>query len=214
MELPHALLDRLERAAAPLGVGVVGDEARTPPSSVCSSVIATRLRRARAARPARAARAGSCRARCSRSCRCSAPLEVELEARCRARSPTGRRAPAAPGAKPWSRSTTGSSANERSRSSRIVARCCASAVSMISRASSGRSLESECSAPSSIRAMPGELLHRAVVQEEREPPPLVLLGGDQPSRATSSVTSRAVSRSSLREARSRQPASGCRPRAS
>ena len=38
---------------------------------------------------------------------------------------------------------------------------------------------SEPRAASSISAMPGERLHRPVVELQREPAPLLLLGGDQ-----------------------------------
>src|SRR4051794_2521238 len=58
------------------------------------------------------------------------------------------------GSKPWSRSTTGSSANERSRSSRIVARWRSSAEESTLRASSSLPTSIECSAASSISAIP------------------------------------------------------------
>ena len=84
------------------------------------------------------------------------------------------------GPKPWSRRTTGSSANERSRSSRIVARCRSSAL----RSTRGRLLGPAAFDRVGDRVEhqrdPRERLHRPVVEEERDPPPLVLLGGDQP----------------------------------
>ena len=58
------------------------------------------------------------------------------------------------GAKPWSLRITGSSAKERSRSSRIVSRCRSSAIAMIARASSVLPSAIECCAASSIRAIP------------------------------------------------------------
>ena len=51
---------------------------------------------------------------------------------------------------------------------------------MISRASSDAPVSQRVQRPVEHQRDPGELLHRPVVQEEREPPPLVLLGGDQP----------------------------------
>src|SRR3954454_19977086 len=58
------------------------------------------------------------------------------------------------GAKPWSRSTTGSRAKERSRSSRIVARCRSSAVPSTALASSSLPICTAWSAASSISAIP------------------------------------------------------------
>ena len=84
------------------------------------------------------------------------------------------------GPKPWSRRTTGSSANERSRSSRIVARCRSSAVaSTLLRVVELAGLDRVQRRVEHQRD-PGEVLYRAVVQEQRDAPALVLLGGDQP----------------------------------
>src|SRR5581483_9251015 len=55
---------------------------------------------------------------------------------------------------PWSRRMTGSSANERSRSSRIVLRWRSSALAMMSRASSSLPSVIECWTASSINAIP------------------------------------------------------------
>ena len=79
-------------------------------------------------------------------------LEVDPQPVRRARP--GRRAPSGPGAKPWSRRTTGSSANDRSRSSRIVARCRSSAVRRTLSASSSLPVWIACIVASSISAMP------------------------------------------------------------
>ena len=58
------------------------------------------------------------------------------------------------GSKPWSRSTTGSRLNERSRSAPIVARCRSSAVPMIPRRVEASPSSIECKAASSISAIP------------------------------------------------------------
>ena len=51
---------------------------------------------------------------------------------------------------------------------------------MISRASPGRSSVDRLHRCVEHQRDPRQVLHRAVVQEEREPPPLVLLGREQP----------------------------------
>ena len=59
-------------------------------------------------------------------------------------------------------------------------------------ASSSLPVAIECSAASSISAIPDEVLYRAVVQEQRNASPLVLLGGDQPVERSSVIRSRLV----------------------
>ena len=51
---------------------------------------------------------------------------------------------------------------------------------MIARASSSAAVRDRVQRAVEHQRDPGELLHRPVVQEERQPPALVLLGRDQP----------------------------------
>ena len=83
------------------------------------------------------------------------------------------------GPKPWSRSTTGSSSNERSRSERIV---CALLLERraehLLRLVGAVRLDRVDDAVEHERD-PRHRLHRPVVEEEREPATLLLLGRDQ-----------------------------------
>ena len=181
VELLHALLDRLERAPAPLGLGVVGtivvDAAAVGRRPSLTRMCVGGPRRDRLVEELADDRVeGDLR-------RLAEPVRLRRRRR-RSGSSTprrpGRRAPAAPAPKPWSRSTTGSSANERSRSSRIVARWRSSAVSRITRGVVELARLNRVQRPVEHQRDPRELLHRPVVQEQRDPPPLVLLGRDQP----------------------------------
>ena len=83
------------------------------------------------------------------------------------------------GPKPWSRSTTGSSSNERSRSERIVSRCFSSAEASIAFGLLGAAAVDRRDHRVEHQRDPRHRLHRPVVEEEREPAALVLLGRDQ-----------------------------------
>ena len=101
-------------------------------------------------------------------------LDLVLDARAGSPARTRRRA------NPWSRSTTGSMLNERSRSERIVSRWRLERRGHDPARRPGPPVVDRLHRRVEHQRDPGEVLHRPVVQEEREPAPLVLLGGDDP----------------------------------
>ena len=69
---------------------------------------------------------------------------------------------------------------ERSRSERIVSRWRSSARGHDPARRLGPAVVDRLHGRVEHQRDPGEVLHRPVVEEEREPPPLVLLGRDDP----------------------------------
>ena len=180
VELPHALLDRLERAPAALGLGVVADHDDAAPSSRAGERDVDARRRAAADRLVDQLADDRVERDLRRLAELVGGVEVEVTSiRC-SRARDWSASARAPGRSPG-RAARPARARTRGRAARGSSSALARArVPMISCASSSRRSRSSRATPSSISAIPGELLHRPVVEEEGEPPALVLLGRDQP----------------------------------
>ena len=165
LQLADALLDRLERVETAFRLGVVGDRHDDAAVLRLRDCDPDPLRRAPAHRLDDELAHDRVHGDLGRLRRAVRRRRSRGRHECRASRSSGRLGLATRGTKPWSRSTTGSSTKDRSRSSRIVARCRVSADWMMSHASSV--------SPSAIRVQcaveherdPRELLHGAVVQK-------------------------------------------------
>ena len=183
VQLLDALLDRLERAAPALGLGVVPDRpsrARRRRARACSPRSASA---ARGGSPARAARGSPCRGQPARSRRRAPRRRSRGRCGSRSRCRSGRRARAAPARSPG---RAGRPARARTRGRAAPGSSCAAArerglehllrvVELAGRDRVERGVEHQRDAR--------QVLHGPVVEEERDPAAFVLLGRDQTGRA-------------------------------